>query len=111
MLYFGASSNVMSLKVMNRLGIQITWPYRNVCVVDSRKIKVHGLIKDLQVKLVVYPIISILMDVVVIDVLDAWSMFLSRKWATSLGGSIQLVLSYATISIVDNNMVRFTRSL
>jgi hypothetical protein len=47
MLDSGASTNVMSLKVMNQLGLQITWPYRNVCTMDSREIKVHGLIKDL----------------------------------------------------------------
>jgi hypothetical protein len=49
---------------------------------DSREIKVLGLIKDLHVKLVVYLDISFLIDVVVIDVLDSWGMLLSRKWAS-----------------------------
>jgi len=86
MLDSNASSNVMSLKVMNQLGLQITWPYRNVCAMDCRKIKVHGLTKDLQVKLASYLDISLLMDVVVIDVLDAWGMLFSRKCTVSLGG-------------------------
>ena len=55
---------------------------------DSREIKVHKLIKDLQVRLAVYQDITLLMDVVVIDVPDAWGMLLSRKWAATLGGSI-----------------------
>jgi hypothetical protein len=59
-----------------------------MCTMDSREIKVCGLIKDLKVSLAVYSDILVLMDVVVIDVLDAWGMLLSRKWATNLGGNI-----------------------
>jgi len=72
---------------------------------DSREIKVHGIIKDLQVHLEVYPDISVFMDVVVIDVLDAWGMLLYRKWVPSLGGSLQMDLSYATIPTCDNTFV------
>ena len=57
---------------------------------DSKKIEVHGLINDLQVNLSIYPDIMIVMDIVVIDVPDAWGMLLSRKWASDLGGSIQM---------------------
>jgi hypothetical protein len=109
MLDSGASSNVMTRKVMERLNLRISRPYHNVCAMDSREIEVHGLIKDLQVHLVVFPDISVLMDVVVIDVPDAWGMLLSRKWAASLGGSLQMDLSYATIPTCDNTFVRLTR--
>lgn len=74
---------------------------------DSREIKVCGLIKDFQVKLVAYPDISLLMDVVVIDVMDAWGMLLSRKWVANLGGSIQMDLSYATIPTCKKTYVIF----
>jgi hypothetical protein len=55
MLDSGASSNVMTRKVMERLNLRISRPYHNVCAMDSREIEVHGLIKDLQVHLVVFP--------------------------------------------------------
>jgi hypothetical protein len=42
----GASTNVMSLNVMNWLGLKTTRPYRNVCAMDSREAKVCGLIKS-----------------------------------------------------------------
>jgi hypothetical protein len=78
----------MSLKVMNQLGLQTTLPYRNVCAMDLREIKVYGLIKDLHVKLVTIPNITLLMDIVVlvmvIDVPGAWGLLLSRKWAANL---------------------------
>ena len=44
---------------------------------DSRTIAVHGLIKGLQVHFAVFPYIMIEMDIVVIDVLDAWGMILN----------------------------------
>jgi hypothetical protein len=99
----------MLLKVMNELGLETTRPYRNVCRIDSKAIKVCGLIKDLRVYLVSYPDISILMDVVVIDVPDAWGMLLSRKWVATLGGSLQMDLSYATIPTRDENYVTLYR--
>jgi hypothetical protein len=68
MLDFGASSNVMTRNVMEQLNLRISRPYHNVCAMDSRQIEVHGLIKDLQLHLAVYLDISVLMDVVVIDV-------------------------------------------
>ena len=78
---------------MNQLGIKTTWPYRNVCVMDSREIKVCGMIKDLKVKLGTYLDISLLMDVMVIEVMNAEGMLLSIKYISSLGGSIQMYLS------------------
>jgi hypothetical protein len=70
MLDSGASINVIPLKVMKQLGLQVTRPYRNVCGIDSRRVKVCGLIKDLEVYLCAFPNINIKMDVVVIDVPD-----------------------------------------
>lgn len=49
------------------------------------------------------------MDVVVIDVLDAWGMLLSRKWVANLGGSIQMDLSYATILTCEGTFVTLYR--
>jgi len=108
-LYSEASSNVMTRKFMEKLNLRILRPYHNFCAMDSREIKVHGLIKYLQVHLAVFSDISVLMDVVFIDVLDAWGMILSWKWATSFGGSIQMDLSYATIPTCDNTFVRLNR--
>jgi hypothetical protein len=73
MLDFGASANVMSLKVT------INWvsrskDLRNVCGIDSKYIKVCGVIKDLKVCLDIYLEVSISMDVVVIDIPNALGM-------------------------------------
>ena len=51
----GASSNVITKKVMNQLDLKITRPYKNVCAMDSREIEVHWIILGLQLKLAAYP--------------------------------------------------------
>lgn len=76
---------------------------------DSREVEVHGIILGLQVKLVVYPEINVQMDILVIDVPDAWGMLLSRKWGATLGVSIQMDLSYATIPFSENTLVKLYR--
>jgi len=64
----GASVNTMILKVMNKLGLEITSPYLNVCGFESRGIEVCGLIEGLEVRIDDYTIFPIIMDIVVIDV-------------------------------------------
>ena len=112
MLDSGASSNVMTKKVMEQLNLRISRPYHNICVMDSKMIKVHGLIKkSLQVHLAAFPDIQIEMDIIVIDGLDAWGMLLSRKTTVDLGASIQMDLTYSTIPTPDGAMFRLNREL
>ncbi|CAF4291091.1 unnamed protein product, partial [Adineta steineri] len=94
---------------MNQLNLKITRPYKNVCAMDSREVEVHGIILGLQLKLAAYPKITFQMDILVIDVPDAWGMLLSRKWGATLGGSIQMDLSYATIPFSENAFVKLHR--
>ena len=90
MLDLVSSNNVTPLNVMEKIGLHISRPYQSMCATDSRKIKVHVLIKDLQERLAAYLDVVFLWIVGVIDVLDPRGMFLSRKWVANLGGSIQL---------------------
>ena len=62
MLDLVASNDVIPLDVMQKLGLQISIPYQSMCATDSRKIKVHVMIKDLQVRLVAYLDVVFFMD-------------------------------------------------
>jgi hypothetical protein len=88
MLDSGASTNVMSLKVMEQLGLKTTHPYGNVCGIDSKKVKVYGLIEDVEVYLHDFPHISLIMNIVVIDVLMLGACFCQEvglpPWEVSL---------------------------
>ena len=85
--------------VMEKLNLDITRTYKYLYSFDSSQVKCLGLIKDLCVSLVQYPNKTILMDVVVADIPPKYGMLLSRSWGAKLQGSLQLDLSYATISV------------
>jgi len=107
MLDSGASKNVMSLTIMQQLCLTTTRPYRNVCSMDAIEIKLFGMIRNLHVLSVAYLDISIVMDIVVIDIPDSWAMFISRKWVVDLGGSLQMEISYATFPTPEGNLATF----
>ena len=94
-----ASHNLMPKSVMERLDLDITRPYKDFFSFDSSQVRCLGLIKDLCVSLVQYPAKTILMDAVVADIPPKYGMLLSRSWGAELQGSLQLDMSYATISV------------
>ncbi len=79
---------------MEHLGLEITRPFHDLFLFDSSKVTCIGLIKDMSVNLSEIPAKSVLMDLVVVDI-----MLLSRLWATNMGGTLQMDMSYATIPI------------
>jgi hypothetical protein len=101
MLHSRASTNVMSLKVMKQLGLKTTRPYGNVCGIDSRRVEVLGVCEDVEVFLIDFPHINVLMDILVIDVPDAWGIILSRTWSSTLKGFLSMNLAHAYIPIGD----------
>jgi len=88
---------MMSLKVMNQLGMEVTMPYTDVRKFESKGIKVYGLMEGLQVHLVDYSNFPIIMDVIVVNIPNTLGMILSREWVDALGMSLHMDLSYTTI--------------
>jgi hypothetical protein len=101
MLVSGASTNVISLKVIKQLGLKTTRPYGNACGIASRKVKVLGVCEDIEVFLIDFPHINILMDILMIDALDAWGMILSRSWSTGLRAFLSMDLTHAHVPMGD----------
>jgi ribonuclease HI len=99
MLDSGASHNLMPKAVMEKLGLEVTRPYKDLHSFDSNKVKCIGLIKDLCITLVQIPAKSMVMDVVVADIPPKYGMLLSRSWGAKLKGTLQLDMSYATIPV------------
>jgi len=107
----GASHNLMPKSVMERLNLDITRPYKDLYSFDSSQVECLGLIKDLCVSLVQYPNKTILMDVVVADIPPKYGMLLSRSWGAKLQGSLQLDMSYATITVFGQPKRLYRESL
>eukprot|EP00253_Pinus_taeda_P029729 PITA_29729 len=106
-----ASHNLMPKSVTERLNLDITRPYKDLFSFDSSQVKCLGLIKDLCVSLVQYPNKTILMDVVGADIPPKYGMLLSRSWGVKLQGSLQLDMSYATISVFGQPKRLYRESL
>jgi hypothetical protein len=99
MLDSGASHNLMPKEVMEKLGLEVTRPYKYLHSFDSSKVRCIGLIKDLCITLVQIPTKSMVMDVIVADIPLKYGMLLSRYWGANLRGTLQLDMSYATIPV------------
>jgi hypothetical protein len=65
-----------------------------VCGFESKYIPTHGVIENVKVCLKEYPEKIIHMDIVVVDIPDVWGMLLSRKFASKLGGTLEMDLTY-----------------
>jgi hypothetical protein len=89
----------MSLKVMQQLGLKVTRPYRNMCGFESKAIPTHGVVENVEVCLKECPEKVIHIDIVIVDVPDVWGMLLSRKFASMLGGTLEMDLTYVNLPL------------
>jgi ribonuclease HI len=99
MLDSSVSHNLMPKVIMDELGLDITRPYKDLFSFDLRKVNCLGLIKDLVVSLAQILAKNMVMDVVVTDIPPKFGMLLSRSWVAKFKGTLQMDMSYATISI------------
>lgn len=101
MLDSGASHNLMSLFVMEQLGLQITIPYKYLYSFDSKRVKCLGLTKYMVVSLAQIPVKSVVMVIVVVDIPVMFGILFSRSRGQKVGGSIKMDSTYATIPSFD----------
>jgi hypothetical protein len=94
MLDTGVDENMMSLKVMQQMGLKVTRPYRNVCGFESKSIPTHGVVENVEVQLKEFPKKTVHIDIIVVDVPDMWGMLLSRKFGAMIGGSLEMDLTF-----------------
>jgi hypothetical protein len=99
MLDSSASHNLMPKAVMEKLGLEVTRPYKDIHSFNSSKVICIGPINDLCITLVKIPAKSMVMDVVVFDIPPKYGMLLSQSWGAKLRGTLQLDMSYTTIPV------------
>jgi hypothetical protein len=105
----GASHNLMPKAVMDELGLEITKPYHDLFSFESRKVGCLGLIKYLVINLSQFPMRSMVMDVVVVDIPPKFSLILSHSRSKRLGGTLQMDLSYAIVLVFLGELKRLYR--
>jgi hypothetical protein len=80
----GARHNVMPLRVMRRLGLECTSPCKDLLALDSRTVETIGYIKYLSISYDQAPKVSMLINVIVADIPEAYGMLLGREWSTKV---------------------------
>jgi hypothetical protein len=111
MLDSGASHNLMPKAVMEKLGLEVTRPYKDLHSFDSCKVRCIGLIKDLCITLVQIPTKNMVMDVVGVNIPPKYGMLLSRSWGAKLKGTLQLDMSYSTIPVFGQHRRLYRETL
>jgi hypothetical protein len=106
MLDTGAGANMMSLKVMQQMGLKVTRPYKNVCGFESKSVPTHGVIENIEVRLKEFPEKIVYIDIIVVDVPDVWGMLLSRKFGAMIGGSLEMDLTFLRLPLKDGTSGR-----
>jgi hypothetical protein len=106
MLDTSVGANMMSLKVMQQMGIKVTRPYRNVCGFESKAIPTHGVVENVEVQLKEFPEKTVHIDIIVVDVPDVWGMLLSRKFGAMIGGSLEMDLTFLRLPLKDGTIGR-----
>jgi hypothetical protein len=72
---------------------------------ESRAIPTHGVIENVEVCIGKYPERVIHIDIVVVDVPDVWGILLSRKFASMLGGTLEMDLTYINVPMNDGTII------
>lgn len=80
----GASNNLMPKVVMEKLGLQITKSYHDLCYLNSRRVKCIGLTKESMVSSLEILTKCTIIDKVVADIPTKSGMLFSRSWLMKL---------------------------
>jgi hypothetical protein len=80
----GDSNNVMSIAVYQKLGVTLHKTTTRIIQPDKYYVKVIVELKQIQITLATNPWICQIIDIVVLDILEAYGMLLSRDWSNML---------------------------
>ena len=97
MLDSGASHNLMHKLIMERMGLDITRPYKDLFSFDSKRVHCIGIIKEVVAGLAQLHVNTILMNMVVANIPPKLGMLLSISWAAKIKGTMHMDMTYATI--------------
>jgi ribonuclease HI len=81
-----ASSNVMPLAICYKLGVVPLKSDKHVIQLDRTQVKVMGELKDVMIRIATHPSFVQVIDIIVVDIPEAYGLLLSRDWSEKLNG-------------------------
>jgi hypothetical protein len=81
-----ASSNVIPLSICNKLNAIPLKSDKHVIQLDRTQVKVMGELKDAMIMMATHPKFVQVIDIIVVDIPEAYGFLLSRDWFEKLNG-------------------------
>ena len=82
----GASTNVIPFSVAKKLNAEIQKSEIKIIQLDSSRVQVIGELRDVLIRLSANPVVHQIIDVIVVDIPEAYGLLLSRDWSKKLKG-------------------------
>jgi hypothetical protein len=82
----GASSNVMPLSICKKLNTVPLKSDKHVIQLDKTQVKVMGELKDVMIRIATHPKFVQVIDIIIVDIPEAYGLLLSRDWSEKLNG-------------------------
>jgi hypothetical protein len=106
----GASSNVMPLAVCNKLGVVPLKSDKHVIQLDRTQVKVMGELKDVMIRIATHPNFMQVIDIIVVDIPEAYGLLLSRDWSEKINGYFSTDWAHLWLPLKGyKNMIRIDR--
>jgi hypothetical protein len=80
----GASSKVMPLSVCKKLNVDPLKSDKHVIQLDRTQVKVIGELKDMMIRISTHSMLVQVIDIIVVDIPEAYGLLLSRDWSEKL---------------------------
>jgi hypothetical protein len=94
MVDLGASSNVMTFKVCEKINVKPEESDIQIIQMDITRVKVIGELKNVLIRLSSNRKVHHTIDIIVVDILDTCGMILSRDWSIVLNGYFSIDWSH-----------------
>jgi ribonuclease HI len=107
-----ASSNVMPLAICNKLGIVPLKHDKNFIQMDMTQVKVMGEIKDVMIRVATHPNFVQVINIIVVDIPEAYGLLLSRYWSEKLNGYFNIEWAHLWLPLKGyKNMIIIDREI
>jgi hypothetical protein len=106
----GASSNVMPLSICKKLNATPLKSDKHVIQLDRTQVKVIGELKYVMIRIATHPKFVQVIDIIVVDIPEAYGMLLSRDWSEKLNGYFSTDWAHLWFPLKGHtNMIRLTK--
>jgi hypothetical protein len=106
----GASSNVMPLSVCKKLNAIPLKSDKHVIQLDRTQVKVIGELKDVMIRISTHPTFVQVIDIIVVDIPEAYGLLLSRDWSEKINGYFSTDWAHLWLPLKGyKNMIKIDR--